>query len=139
MVMIPEAEVGTSPSGQRPLSIVYIQTLGAGCDSWLPPSVFSAGKSRSSVDAWYSTSLDIEEAVSGVVDGEVHLFVADVVTSFDAVDRNILDCVLSSLGLPGWFRHVYFEYHARVYTVQAGGWCRRAVDSGWWDPPRGAL
>ena len=26
----------------------------------------------------------------------------------------ILDCVLSSLGLPAWFRHAYFEYHAHV-------------------------
>ena len=30
------------------------------------------------------------------------------------VDRGILDRVLSSLGLPGWFRHAYFEYHAHV-------------------------
>ena len=36
--------------------------------------------------------------------------------SFGAVDRNIFDCVLSSLGLPGWFRHAHFEYHARVRT-----------------------
>ena len=26
----------------------------------------------------------------------------------------ILDCVLSSLGLPAWFRHAYFEYHLLV-------------------------
>ena len=39
---------------------------------------------------------------------------ADVIKSFDTVDRGILDYVLSRLGLPGWFRHVYFEYHARV-------------------------
>ena len=25
-----------------------------------------------------------------------------------------MDRVLSSLGLPGWFRHAYFEYHANV-------------------------
>ena len=30
------------------------------------------------------------------------------------MDRGILDFVVSSLGLPAWFRHVYFEYHARV-------------------------
>ena len=30
------------------------------------------------------------------------------------VDRGILDRVLSSLGLPGWFRHAYFEYHSSV-------------------------
>ena len=38
----------------------------------------------------------------------------DVVKSFDTVDRGILDYVLSRLGLPGWFRHAYFEYHAGV-------------------------
>ena len=26
----------------------------------------------------------------------------------------VLDRVLSSLGLPGWFPHAYFEYHAHV-------------------------
>ena len=65
----------------------------------------------------------IEEAVSGIVDDDIHLFEADVVKSFDTVDRNILDCVLSSLGLPGWFRHVYFEYLARVrirFKLSAG-------------------
>ena len=56
----------------------------------------SAGKAWSSVDAWYCTSLDIEEVISGTVDGYVHLFVADVVKSFDTVDRNIIDCVLFS-------------------------------------------
>ena len=30
------------------------------------------------------------------------------------LDRGILDHVLGSLGLPGWFRLVYFEYHARI-------------------------
>ena len=45
---------------------------------------------------------------------DVHVFVADVIRSFDTVDRGILDRVLSSLGLLGWFRHAYFEYHAHV-------------------------
>ena len=59
-------------------------------------------------------TLDIEEVLSGVVDYDVHLFVADVVKSFDTVDRGVLDMVLSSLGLPGWFRHAYFEFHSHV-------------------------
>ena len=42
------------------------------------------------------------------------LFVADVIKSFDTVHRKILDKVLSSLGLPGWFRLAYFEYHSNV-------------------------
>ena len=77
-------------------------------------TVFSAGGGRSSVEAWYTSSLDIEEVLYGATHSHVHLFVADVVKSFDTVDRTILDCVLSRLGLPGWFRHAYFEYHAHV-------------------------
>ena len=52
--------------------------------------------------------------LAGAVDTHVHVFVADVVRSFDTVDKGILDRVLSSLGLPAWFRHAYFEYHAHV-------------------------
>ena len=47
--------------------------------------------------------LDIEEVFSGATDSDVHIFVADVIKSFDTVDRSILDRVLSSLGLLGWF------------------------------------
>ena len=82
--------------------------------SWVPDSVFSAGSGRGSVEAWYTSSRDIEEVLSGATDFHVHLFVAGVIKSFDTVDRGILDRVLCSLGLPGWFRHAYFEYHARV-------------------------
>ena len=69
---------------------------------------------RGSVEAWCTTALGIEEVLSGAVDSHVHLLVADVINSFDTVDRGILDSVLSSLGLPTWFRHAYFEYHAHV-------------------------
>ena len=82
--------------------------------SWVPSTVHSAGGGRSSVDAWFSSGLDFEECLSGGVDSDVHLFVADVVKSFDTVDRGVLDRVLSSLGLPAWFRHAYFLYHAGV-------------------------
>ena len=66
------------------------------------------------MEAWYTSALDIEEVLSGASDSHLHLFVADVVKSFDTVDRKVLDRVLSCLGLPGWFRHAYFEYHAHV-------------------------
>ena len=39
---------------------------------------------------------------------------ADVIKSFDTVDRGILDCALGKLGLPGWFLRVYFAYHAHM-------------------------
>ena len=60
------------------------------------------------------SSLEIEEVLAGATDSHVHLFVADVIKSFDTVDRVILDRVFGGLGLPGWFRHAYFEYHANV-------------------------
>ena len=82
--------------------------------SWVLDSVFSAGGGRGSVEAWYTSALDIEEILAGATGSHLHLFVADVVKSFVSVDRSILDRVLSSLGLPGWFRHAYFEYHAHV-------------------------
>ena len=82
--------------------------------SWVPDTVFSAGKGVSSVDAWYATTLEIEEVLSGANDGHVHVFVADVIKSCDTVNRGILDCALGRLGLPIWFRRVYCAYHARV-------------------------
>ena len=82
--------------------------------SWVPDTVYSAGKGVSSVDAWYASALDIEEVLCGAGDGHAHLFVADVIKSFDTVDRGILDCALGRLGLPDWFRRVCFSYHSRV-------------------------
>ena len=124
IAMIPKTDGDATPLGQRPLSVlpvvyriwasVRMGQLEDWFRSWVPDSVFSAGGGRSSVEAWYTTALDIEEFLSGVVDSDVHIFVADVVKSFDTVVRGYLDLVLSSLGLPGWFRHAYFEYHARV-------------------------
>ena len=123
IVMIPKVDGDATPLGQRPLSVlpvvyrIWASTRMGQLEDWfrsrVPDSVFSAG-GRSSLEAWYSTALDIEEVLSGIVDSDVHLFVADVVKSFDTVDRGVLDCVLSRLGLPGWFRQAYFEYHAHV-------------------------
>ena len=39
---------------------------------------------------------------------------ADVIKSFDTVERSILDCALGRLGLPPWFRKVYFAFHSQV-------------------------
>ena len=110
--------------GQRPLNVLPVVyriwasarmvQLESWFKSWVPDSVYSAGSGRGSVEAWYTTALDIEEVLSGAADSHVHLFVADVIKSFDTVARGILDRVLSCPGLPGWFRHAYFEYHAHV-------------------------
>ena len=56
--------------------------------------------------------------------------VADVVKSFDTVDRSILDCALGRLGLPDLFRRVHFSFHSQVrlrFKLAAGlgePWCR---------------
>ena len=122
--MIPEVGGDSTPLGQRPLSVLPVAyRIGASArmkqlEDWfqscVPSSLYSAGNGRSSVEAWYATSLDIEEVLAGAVDTHVHIIVADVIKSFDTVDRSILDRVLSSLGLLAWFRHAYFEYYAHV-------------------------
>ena len=124
IAVIPKTDGDATPLCQRRLSVLPIAhriwasvrmlQLEDWFRSWVPDSVFSAGSGRSSVEAWYTTALDIEEVLSVVVDSDGHLFVADVIKSFDTVDRAILDKVLSSLGLSGWFRHAYFEYHSHV-------------------------
>ena len=124
IAMIPKSDGDATLLGQRPLSVLPVVyrvwafarmvQLESWFKSWFPDSVFSAGGGRGSVEAWKTSALDIEEVLSGATDSHVHLFVADVVKSFDTVDRGILDRVLSSLGLPGRFRHAYFEYHAHV-------------------------
>ena len=71
----------------------------SGFRSWVPDSVYSAGGGRSSVEAWFTTAVDIKEVLSGVVEGDLSIFVADVVKSFDMVDRGVFAWVLSGLGL----------------------------------------
>ena len=122
--MIPKLGGDSTPLGQRPLSVLPVayriwasarmKQLEDWFQSSVPSSVYSAGNGRSSVEAWYTTALDIQEVLAGAVDTHVHLIVADVVKSIDTVDRSILDRVLSSLGLPACFRHAYFEYHSHV-------------------------
>ena len=109
IAMIPKTDGGATPLGQKPLSgLPIVHRIWASARmvqlddwfrSWVPDYVFSAGGGRGSVEAWYTSSLDIEEVLAGATDSHLHLFVADVVKSFDTVDRNILDRVLCSLGL----------------------------------------
>ena len=74
--------------------------------------------------------LDIEDVISGTGGDQLHVMVADVIKSFDTVDRSILDCALGRLGLPDWFREVYFSFHSQVrlrFKLAAGlgePWCR---------------
>ena len=55
------------------------------------------------MDDWYATTLDTEDILSGANERQAHIFVADVIASFDTVDRGILDCASGRLGLHRWF------------------------------------
>ena len=63
---------------------------------WVPQSVFSLGNGVSSVEAWFSTAPDIEEVLSGAGGDQLHVMVADVIKSFDTVDRSILGLCFGS-------------------------------------------
>ena len=132
--MIPKADGDSTPLGQRPLSVLPVvyrlwASLRLGHQGWLPKSVYSLGNGLSSVEAWSSTALDIEEVTSGTGGDQLHVMVADVTKSFDTVDRSILDCALGRLGLPDWFRRACFSYHGQVrlqFKLAAGlgePWC----------------
>ena len=52
-----------------------------------------------------------EEVLSGAGGDQLHVMVADVIKSFDTVDRSILDCALGRLGLPVLLRKGIFSFH----------------------------
>ena len=117
IAMIPKTD-------HRPLSVLPVVyriwasarmiQLEAWFRSWVPDSVFSAGGGRSSFEAWYTTALDIEDVLSSIVEFMFTCLWLTSLSPFDTVDRGILDRVLSSLGLPGWFRQANFEFHSHV-------------------------
>ena len=140
IALIPKADGDSTPLCERPLSVLPVvyrlwASLRLGhlrewVEGWLPKSVFSLGNGLSSVEAWFSTSVDIEEVLSGTGGDQLHVMVADVIKSFDTVDRSILDFALGRLGLPDWFRKAYFSFHSQVrlrFKLAAGlgePWCR---------------
>ena len=76
IAMIPKADGDATPLGQRPLGVLPVVyriwasarmvQLEGWFKSWVPDSVFNAGNGRGSVEAWYTTALDIEEVLSGM-------------------------------------------------------------------------
>ena len=91
----------------------------------------------SSVDAWYSTTIDIEEVLSNTRQGDFHIFVADVVKSFDTVDRGFLNSVLGRLGLPAWFRRGFLLFPWRgLATVHISHDAKIRLDQRWRYSPR---
>ena len=119
IAMIPKVDGDSIPLGQRPLSVLRVvyrlwASLRLGhlrewVEGWLPKSVFSFGNGLSSVEAWFSTALDIEEVLSGTGRDQLHVMVADVIKSIDTVDRSILDCALGRLEFPliGFVRSIF--------------------------------
>ena len=100
-----------TPLGQRPLCVLPIVhrlwasarmvQLDGWFRSWVPASVFSAGVVVGRWKHGILLLLILRKFLLVPLILIVHLFVADVVKSFDTVDRGFLDRVLSSLGLPG--------------------------------------
>ena len=95
---------------------------------WFLESVYGAGSGRSSVEAWYTTALDIEEVLAGDVDSHVHVFVADVVKSCDTVDRGFgsgsrlswLACLVSSMLTLSIMRMLAFDLSLQLALVSLG-------------------
>ena len=69
----------------------------------MPKSVYSLGNGLSSVEAWFSAALDIEDVLSGIGGDQLRVMVADVIKSCDTVDRSILDCLVGLVGLVSHF------------------------------------
>ena len=92
IAMIPKADGDSTPPGQRPLSVLPVlyrlwASLRLGhlrewVEGWLPKSVLSLGNGLSSLEAWFSTALDIEEVLSGTGGDQLRVMVADVIKSF---------------------------------------------------------
>ena len=93
ITMIPKTDGDATPLGQRPLSVLpivyriwasarmgqldgWFQVLGCLILSSVPVVVVG------SVEAWYTSALDIEEVLAGAADSHVHLLVADVIKSY---------------------------------------------------------
>ena len=140
IAMIPEVDGDSTPLGPRPLSVLPVvyrlwASLRLGhlrewVEGWLHASVYSLGDGLSSVEAWISTALDIEEVLSGTGGDQLYFMVADVIKSFDTVDRSILDCVWVAWDYLIGFVRSCFSFHSQVrlrFKLAAGlgePWCR---------------
>ena len=107
--MIPKAKGDSTSLGQRLLCVhpvvyrlwasVRLAHIQEWFYSWFPDSVFSAGEGVSSVDAWYSTTLDVAEILRNARQGDFQIFVVDVVKSFDTLwTETSLMVILGDLG-----------------------------------------
>ena len=76
--------------------------------------MFSLGNGLSSVEAWFSVALDIEEVLSGAGGDQLHVLVADV----------IFGTAGSSLLVP---ESVFFLPQPGSVKVQVGSWFGRTL------------
>ena len=83
-------------------------------EGWLSSSVYSSSNWFSSIKAWFSDVSDFENDLFGTGCEQLHVLVADVLKSFDTVDRFILDCTLGRFGLPDWFHKASFSLVIRL-------------------------
>ena len=88
-------------------------------EGWLPKSVFSLGNGLSSVEAWFSTALDIEEVLSGVGGDQLHVTVADVIKSFDTIGPFLTVLCVFSGCLTGFVRYIFLFIVRFVFGVSS--------------------
>ena len=98
IAMIPHTDGDATPLGQRPLSVlpivyrvwasVRMGQLEDWFKSWVLDSVFSAGGGRGSVEAWYTSALDIEFFLVPLI-----LIFIYLLLTLSTVHRKILDRV----------------------------------------------
>ena len=147
VTMIPKTDGDSTPLGQRPLSVLLVvyriwasARMGQLDDwfkSWVPDSVLVLGGGREEgfVDRLRPgiPLLLILKRFFLVLLIPMFTFLLLMSSSLlTRWNRGILDRVLSSLGLPGWFRHAYFEYHVHVrLRFKACIWPWSVLDSGW--------
>ncbi len=111
IVMIPKAEGDSTPIGQRPLCVLSYFIAFGPLFVW---PILKSGSLPGSLTLFLVLVKVSLRLMLGMPLPDFHIFVADVVKSFDTVDRDILDCALGRLGLPAWFRRVYFSFHRDV-------------------------
>ena len=92
IAMISKGEGESVPSVVLPLvkrlwASLRLSHLKERVQGGVPRSVFSLGDGLSSVEAWFSAALDIEEVLAGAGGDQLHVLVANVINFFDTVDR----------------------------------------------------
>ena len=87
--------------------------------SWVLLSVFSAA-GRGTVQAWFSTALDIEESLSGIVDSDVHILLLTLSSHVILLTGVFLTAYFVAWGCQ--FRFVMFIFaHVRLRFKLACG------------------